>query len=139
MVCTWAALIAAVAKHNIIVSGGSITLTSGAAGIHPGANASVGGALNGAVIALTRGLAIDLAPKRIRVNTVIPGLVDTELLDKNKPKGARKAILEKGSKNLLVEKVATPQDIAEAYIYLLRADYATGTSIVIDGGRLLST
>jgi NAD(P)-dependent dehydrogenase (short-subunit alcohol dehydrogenase family) len=95
--------------------------------------------LNGAVIALTRGLAIDLAPKRIRVNTVVPGLVDTELWDKNNPKGFREAVIEKASKILLVEKVGTPQDIAEAYIYLLRADYVTGTSIVIDGGGLLST
>jgi NAD(P)-dependent dehydrogenase (short-subunit alcohol dehydrogenase family) len=139
MVRRRAALTVAVAKHNLIVAGGSITLTSGTAGIHPRANASVGGALNGAVIALTRGLAIDLAPKRIRVNTVVPGLVDTELWDKNNPKGVRKALLEKGSKNLLVGKVGTPQDIAEAYIYLLRADYTTGTSIVIDGGGLLST
>jgi NAD(P)-dependent dehydrogenase (short-subunit alcohol dehydrogenase family) len=132
-------LIVAAAKHNLIKAGGSIVLTSGIAGLSPHSNASVGGALNGAVIALTRGLAVDLAKKQIRVNTVIPGLVQTELWEKVQPdKEKREATIESAKKNLLVKEVGTPRDIAEAYVYFLRADYSTGTTIVIDGGALLS-
>jgi short-subunit dehydrogenase len=52
------------------------------AAIKPGPNAAIGGALNGAVLSLTTGLATDLAAKKICVNTVVPGLVQTELWDK---------------------------------------------------------
>jgi NAD(P)-dependent dehydrogenase (short-subunit alcohol dehydrogenase family) len=132
-------LIVAVAKYNLIRPGGSIVLTSGTAGISPHSNASLGGALNGAVIALTRGLAVDLAKKQVRVNTVIPGLVQTELWEKVIPdKGRREATIEGAKSKLLVPFVGTPRDIAEAYVYFLRADYATGTTVVIDGGALLT-
>lgn len=62
-----------IAKHDFIKPGGSLTLTSGTAALRPGKDASVGGALNGGVLSLTRGLAGELASKRIRVNTVVPG------------------------------------------------------------------
>ena len=114
-------------------------MTSGTAAINPRANAAIWGALNGAVISLTRGLAIDLAPKRIRVNTVIPGLVETELWNKLVPdEQERKIEIEKGSGTLLVPEIGQPHDIAEAYVYFMRADYSTGTTLVIDGGGLLA-
>jgi len=114
-------------------------LTSGTAGLRPGPGAAVGGALNGAVIAFTRGLAIDLAPKRIRVNTVIPGVVVTELWTKLVPSVEnRQQVLENSKKKLLVPEVGTPEDVAESYVYFLRADYSTGQTLVIDGGGLLA-
>lgn len=147
----WGAIITgkAVLKHEIIRKGGSLTLTSGTAGIKPGKGAAVGAALNGGVLSFTKGLACDLAG-RVRVNTVVPGLVKTELWDKQgKSKEEQKHIFENA--NLPVGFVATGADIAEAYLYAIRADYATGTLIEIgkpsknlqvhanfsDGGRLL--
>jgi len=128
----------AVAKYDIIKSGGSLTLTSGTAGLKPGKGASVGGALNGAVLSLTKGLAGDLAAKKIRVNTVVPGIVETGLWEKlGKTKAEKAEILANATKNLPVGFVATPKDIAEAYLYTVRADYATGTLVIIDGGGLL--
>lgn len=143
-------------KYDIIRKGGSLTLTSGTAGIKPGKGAAVGGALNGGVLSLTKGLASDLSDKLIRVNTVVPGLVQTELWDKQgKTPEEQKVIFEKASESLPVGFVATPEHIAEAYLYAIRADYATGTLIEIgkyliliigvlvslfissDGGRLL--
>lgn len=60
------------------------------------------------------------------------GLVKTGLWDKLGLDEERKAGLEeKGKEELPVGFVATPQDIAEAYIYLVRADYATGTLVEI--------
>ncbi len=119
-------------KYDIIRKGGSLTLTSGTAGIKPGKGASVGGALNGGVLSLTKGLASDLSDKKIRVNTVVPGLVKTELWDKQgKTPEEQKEIFEKASEKLPVGFVATPEDISEAYLYAIRADYATGTLIEI--------
>ncbi|KAK5048169.1 hypothetical protein LTR84_005839 [Exophiala bonariae] len=128
----------AVLKYNIIRSGGSLTLTSGTAALKPGKGAAVGGALNGGVLSLTRGLASDLAEKKIRVNTVVPGLVKTELWDKQgKTPEEQDEIFTGASSKLPVGFVATPEHIAEAYLYAVRADYATGTLIEIDGGVLL--
>ncbi|KAH9209751.1 oxidoreductase [Leptodontidium sp. 2 PMI_412] len=120
----------AVKKHAIINPGGSLILTSGSAGIKPGKGAATGGALNAGVITLTKGLASDLAENKIRVNVVVPGLVKTELWGKL---GQSEEKQQETFANTVqpVGFVATPDDIAEAYLYLAKADYATGTSIEI--------
>jgi NAD(P)-dependent dehydrogenase (short-subunit alcohol dehydrogenase family) len=85
------------------------------------------------VISLTKGLAGDLSEKKIRVNVVVPGLVKSELWTKmGKTEEQQKAQFE--NTKLPVGFVATPDDIAEAYLYLVKADYATGT--VVDIGKL---
>jgi NAD(P)-dependent dehydrogenase (short-subunit alcohol dehydrogenase family) len=120
----------AVKKFDLVAPGGSITLTSGGAAYKPGKGAATGGALNAGVITLTKGLAADLAEKKIRVNVVVPGLVKTELWDKlGKSKEDQQKQFEETK--LPVGFVATPDDIAEAYLYLAKADYATGTSVQI--------
>ncbi|ERS96769.1 hypothetical protein HMPREF1624_06978 [Sporothrix schenckii ATCC 58251] len=129
-------------KHDIIRPGGSLTLTSGAAALRARPGAVLGGALNAGVINLTQGLAVELAQgapggtnKKVRVNTVVPGLVQTELWDKlGQSKEAQAETFRKGSEALSVGFVATPDHIAEAYLYAVRADYANGTTILIDGG-----
>lgn len=120
----------------MISPGGSLILTSGAAAIKPGKGAATGGALNAGVITLTKGLAADLADQKVRVNVVVPGLVQTELWGKlGKSEEDQKTMF--ATTNLPVGFVATPDDIAEAYLYLAKADYATGTSVEIDGGSLI--
>jgi NAD(P)-dependent dehydrogenase (short-subunit alcohol dehydrogenase family) len=104
------------------------------AAVKPGKGAAVGGALNGGVISLTKGLASDLSEKKIRVNCVVPGLVQTELWDSmGKTKEQQKEDFEKAAKALPVGFVSTPQDIAEAYLYCVRADFATGSLVEISG------
>ena len=126
----------AIAKHDIINPGGSLTLTSGGAALRPGKGAAVGAALNGGLFPLTTGLAGDLAAKKIRVNVVTPGMVQTELWGKmGRTEEQQKEQFAKTT--LPVGFVATPEDIAEAYLYLVKADYATGSNVVIDGGAIL--
>jgi NAD(P)-dependent dehydrogenase (short-subunit alcohol dehydrogenase family) len=128
----------ALAKYDIVKPGGSLTLTSGGAAFRPGKGAVIGGALNGGLLSMTKGLASALEDKRIRVNTVVPGLVKTELWDKQgHTKEQQEKIFEDGAKKLSVGFVATADEIAEAYLYAVRADYANGTLIVIDGGAQL--
>lgn len=126
----------ALAAHDIVTAGGSLTLTSGLAALRPSRNAAIGGALNGGINSLTQGLAVELMDKKIRVNTVVPGLCRTELWDKHgHSKEAQEEVLAKGARELSVGFVGCPEDVAEAYMYLVRADYANGTTVVI--GRLL--
>jgi len=128
----------AVKKHSLIKPGGSLTLTSGTAALKPGKGASTGGALNGGVISLTKGLAGDLAESKVRVNVVVPGLVKTELWDKlGRTKEEQEKLFKEAGAKLPVGFVADGGDIAEAYLYLAKADYATGTSVEIDGGTRL--
>jgi len=127
-----------VSKYDIIKPGGSLTLTSGTGAMKPGTTASVGGALNAGLFTMTTGLANELKEKKIRVNCVVPGMVITELWDKmGSSKEQQKSMFEKSATNLPVGFVATPEDIAEAYLYAIRADYANGTLITIDGGGVL--
>lgn len=132
-------IVSAVLKYDIIKSGGSLTLTSGMAAVNPGKGAAVGGALNGGVLSLTTGLASDLAEKKIRVNTVVPGLVKTELWDKlGKSAEQQESEFKAAAEKMPVGFVATPIHIAESYLYLVRADYATGTLVRIGMSNALS-
>lgn len=81
-----------------------------------------------------KGLAVDLADKGIRVNTVIPGVVITELWDSAGT--SKDSLLLEAQKRLPL--IGQPSDIAESYIYFLRADYSTGVTVIIDGGGLLA-
>ncbi|KAE9363138.1 NAD(P)-binding protein [Stipitochalara longipes BDJ] len=134
----WGAILIgkSVARYDLINPGGSLTLTSGGAAYKPGKGASAGGALNGGILSLTKGLAGDLAEKKIRVNVVVPGLVKSELWTKM-GKTEEQQREQFSNTKLPVGFVATPDDIAEAYLYLVRADYATGTAVDIDGGARL--
>lgn len=122
----------AMAAHDIVRPGGSLTLTSGLAALRPGKGTSIGSALNGGIIHLTQGLAMELSVKRIRANTVVPGLCKTELWDKQgHSKEAQEEVMTKVANELSVGFVASPEDVAEAYLYFIRADYANGTTVVI--------
>jgi pteridine reductase len=79
------------------------------------------------IVQMTRGLAHALAP-RIRVNAVAPGAV---LL----PEGGPEELAEKLIATTPLGRIGTPEDVAQAVLYLLSADYVTGETIIVDGGR----
>jgi pteridine reductase len=82
------------------------------------------------VVALTGILARSLAP-RVRVNSVAPGAV---LL----PEGWDAAARERLVASTPLGRLGTPDDVVRAVLYLLESDYVTGTTLVVDGGRLLA-
>ncbi|OKL58172.1 hypothetical protein UA08_06416 [Talaromyces atroroseus] len=108
----------------------SITFTSGRVAERPLPQYTVIAAYAAGTGGVTRNLALDLAP--IRVNQVNPGSVLTELWG---PNGAERA--QEVSKKTLLGKVGTPEDTAEAYIYLMKDTTANGTIINNSGGELL--
>jgi pteridine reductase len=79
------------------------------------------------VIHLTQGLARTLAP-RIRVNAVAPGAV---LLPEDWPEEAAERL----ARTTPLRRLGSPGDVARAVLYLLEADYVTGDTILVDGGR----
>jgi pteridine reductase len=83
------------------------------------------------IVQMTRGLAHALAPK-IRVNAVAPGAV---LL----PEGWTQDLADKLVSTTPIGRLGTPEDVAQAVMYLISADYVTGETIIVDGGRHVRT
>ena len=114
--------------------GGSIVLTHGIAGARPTAGWAVGAAVCGAMDALTRALAVELAP--VRVNAVSPGFVRTPLWNPI-PEAQREALFREAGDKLLTRRIGEAAEIAEAYCYLMENTFTTGQTLVVDGGGVL--
>lgn len=125
-----------VAKHAAgqIRAGGSITFTTGLAGHRATPGIVVLGAVCAAVEGLARGLAVELAPTR--VNVVCPGVVDTGIWNALEPE-TRTRFLETTGSGLPVGHVGRPDELAQAYLYLMRNGYSTGAVVVSDGGAAI--
>jgi NAD(P)-dependent dehydrogenase (short-subunit alcohol dehydrogenase family) len=130
----WAALAAVKYASPHIREGGSIVLTTGIAGERPHKGWTLAASVCGAIVSLTRALAVELAP--IRVNAVSPGVVRTSLW-KNMQEQERKAMYENVGKTLLVGRVGEACEIARTYLFLMQEGYSTGQTVVVDGGGVL--
>jgi NAD(P)-dependent dehydrogenase (short-subunit alcohol dehydrogenase family) len=131
----WAALAAVKYASPHIRKGGSIVLTTGVAGQRPHKGWTIAASVCGTIEALTRALAVELAP--IRVNAVCPGVVRTNLWQ-SMDAGAREQLFDSVGKSLLVGRVGEACEIARAYLYLMQEGYSTGQIVVVDGGALLA-
>lgn len=130
----WGAYMAAKYGSPNIRPGGSIVFTSGLAGTRPHAGWSLGASICMAMEGLTRALAVELAP--IRVNIVSPGIVRSPLWS-SMPEAEREALYRQTAERLLVRHVGDVEEIAEAYLYLMRQSYGTGQVLHVDGGGSL--
>ena len=130
----WAALAAVKYGSKNIRKGGSIVLTTGIAGQRPSKGWVIAASVCGTIEALTRALALELAP--IRVNAVSPGVVRTNLWQ-NLTAAEREHLYESVGTSLPVGRVGEPHDIAKAYLFLMQEEYGTGQTIVVDGGAAL--
>jgi NAD(P)-dependent dehydrogenase (short-subunit alcohol dehydrogenase family) len=125
------------AKHfaPIMPPEGSFVFTSGATGRRPAAGMTAVAATNAALDAVTRGLAVELAPRRF--NTVAPGTIDTGAYDAL-GEHQKAALLDQIRTSTPAGRIGRPEDAAQAVIFALTADYLTGTSLLIDGGAILT-
>jgi NAD(P)-dependent dehydrogenase (short-subunit alcohol dehydrogenase family) len=130
----WAVLAAVKHASTHIRKGGSIVLTTGIAGERPHKGWTLAASVCGAIVSLTRALAVELAP--IRVNAVSPGVVRTNLWQ-NMQEQDREAMYENMGNQLLVGRVGEACEIARTYLFLMQEGYSTGQTVVVDGGALL--
>jgi len=110
-------------------------------GITGGDKAAAYCASKGAVVLLTKAMAIDHGKDKIRVNCICPGDIDTPLLRHEAEQLGRpiKQFLEEASQRPL-QRIGKPEEIAQAVLYLARdsSSYITGTTLIVDGGGLAS-
>ncbi|KAJ5099975.1 hypothetical protein N7532_006976 [Penicillium argentinense] len=118
-------------KYMTIGKESSITLTSGTQVQKP--TFWMPPAVGGAVEGLMKGLAVTLAP--VRVNAVSPGLIMTELIDRMP--NEMKQFVQKAEEQSLTKDVGYPEDTAEAYLYLMKDYFATGSIVTTNGGVFL--
>lgn len=112
--------------------GGSIISTASIAAITGGNGAHVYSAAKAAVIGLTRSVALELAPHRIRVNAIAPGVIETPLLAGERP-GKMEAIAQS---KMLWPRLGRGDDIAAMAAFLASDDgeFVSGQVMVVDGG-----
>lgn len=130
----WSVLAAVKYGSPHIQKGGSVVLTTGSAGQRPQKGWTIAASVCGTIEALTRALAIELAP--LRVNAVSPGVVRTNLWQ-NMNAQEREQFFEDLGMTLPVGRVGEAEDIARAYVFLMEEGFATGQVVVVDGGTLL--
>lgn len=124
-----------VARAARVGDGGSITFVSGFLSKRPSSGAVLQGAINAALEALARGLALERAP--VRVNTVSPGLIDTPLWSGMAEKD-RTAMFARTAERLPARRVGHVDDIAQAILFVATNGFVTGTTVTIDGGGTIA-
>lgn len=113
----------------------SITFTSGVNNVKPVQGRVLMAGWGAGVEGVTRALAVDLRP--IRVNCVCPGPTRTELFD-SFPEEVLQPLLDKYKKATMTGTLASPEDIAETYLYCMRDSFVDGSVIHSNGGLLLA-
>jgi NAD(P)-dependent dehydrogenase (short-subunit alcohol dehydrogenase family) len=115
--------------------GGSLVITSSTNGFQAEQDSCAYDASKGALVMLTKSLAVSLADHDIRVNGVAPGLIKTPLTSQWMESRDR-SLLDHYEKKILLRRVGAPEDVAGAVTFLCSpaASYITGEIIIIDGG-----
>jgi meso-butanediol dehydrogenase/(S,S)-butanediol dehydrogenase/diacetyl reductase len=95
-------------------------------------------ASKGAIVSLTRAMAVDYMDDKIRVNCICPGTTDTPSLKERlakfpDPEAARKQFIERQP----LRRFGRPEEIAEGILYLAEAEFCTGTCLSVDGGMAI--
>lgn len=130
-------LIQELIKQKRLNKGASIVMTSSMSGVFCGlVGGSLYGATKAALVGYTKALAIELAPRGIRVNTVHPGMIETPL---TKDTALSAELLAEDAKNYPLGRYGKPEEIAAAMVYLLSdaTVWMTGCKLLIDGGYSL--
>ncbi len=113
--------------------GGVILNIASTAGLRPRPGLAWYNASKGAAIVLTKSMAVELAPDKIRVNALCPVAGDTPLLETFLGPHPREAFI----KTIPLGRLSTPRDVANAALFLCsdEADFLTGVALEVDGGR----
>jgi len=125
-------------KSKKLQKGTSIVFISSVSGVYCSAVASsIYSSSKGAINGLAKAMALDLAPKGIRVNCVNPGMIDTNIFSEGK---ITQEQLNEDMKHYPLKRYGKPEEVAYAVIYLLSdaSEWVTGSNLLIDGGLTLT-
>jgi NAD(P)-dependent dehydrogenase (short-subunit alcohol dehydrogenase family) len=126
--------------HLLRRGGGAIVNIASAAALSPIAGRPAYNASKAAVVGLTKSLALDLAPRKVRVNCICPGAVDTPLLHQalNAEPDPLTALIAVTARYPL-GRLATAAEVARAAVFLAsdEASFITGATLTVDGGRTM--
>lgn len=114
--------------------GASIVFTSSMSGVYCGAvGGSLYGATKSALAGYAKALAVELAPRGIRVNTIHPGMINTPLIHSA---ALSQDVLDEDKKNYPLGRYGEPEEVAYSIVYLLSdaTKWMTGSQLLIDGG-----
>jgi len=120
-------------------NGGSIVNTASGWGLAGGARAAAYCASKGAVVLMTKAMAIDHGRQNIRVNCICPGDTNTEMLRQEaKQLGEDESGFLASAANRPLGRIGKPEEIASAALFLASdaSSFVTGTALVVDGGGL---
>lgn len=121
----------ALSRHMMGRRQGAIVTLSSIASLFGVAGQTNYCASKGGLVAFTRALAAEMAPKGVRVNAVLPGFIETEMTARM----PRRVKIESKEK-VLLKRFGSPEEVAEVVAFLVSdaASYIIGQSIVVDGG-----
>lgn len=124
-------VVKAVARMMLMKRSGSIVLLSSVAGQKAGRGHANYAASKGAVEAMTRALAVELAKKKIRVNAVAPGVIVTDMSAR-----VREAAEDQILSEILLKRFGEPEEVANVIAFVASDDaaYMTGQVLAVDGG-----
>ena len=131
-------LIRTLVQHKKLKKEASIVIISSISGVKCGyLGGSIYGATKGALEGFTKATALELAPQKIRVNTITPGMVQTSLL---KDSEIDSELLEADKMKYPLKRYGNPEEVGYSAVYLLSdaTKWMTGTSLLIDGGYTLN-
>lgn len=113
---------------------GTIVLVSGTPARKPNPGQVAIGSVGAAVEALVRAVAQEIAPRRL--NVVAPGTIDTPMVSLTGEE--REAAYRKQTAGNLIARAGTADEVAQGILFVIQNDFVTGTTVDVDGGRLLS-
>lgn len=124
----------AVARHMCIAGYGRIVLLASTAGLRGGTGRAAYGSAKGGIIALTKVMAVELAPFGVTVNALAPGAIETQLVAAMHSPQTRKDYQAK----IPMDRYGTPAETAAAAAFLASPEsaYVTGHILAVDGGFL---
>lgn len=120
----------------VLKKGSSIVNISSIASFLGSKNRIAYAASKGAVASLTKAAAIELAPRQIRVNSVHPAYIQTQMAD-HAADATDRTTAEMGNRIPLYQRISTPEEVADVVVFVAseKARFMTGAEIVVDGGQ----
>jgi NAD(P)-dependent dehydrogenase (short-subunit alcohol dehydrogenase family) len=119
---------------------GAVVMNSSVGNYIAAVNSAAYGASKAGLMALVRGMALEMAPYGVRVNAVCPGVIDTPMNERNLARAADPEAMRRSWYEVTpLGYLGTPRDVAYAMLFLAcdESRFITGTPLVIDGGRLI--